>query len=105
MKLRVAYMGTPQIACPSLEVLTQIDEYNVVGVFTQPDRPTGRGKKIQSSAVKHLAQSLGLNIFQPTSLKGAAIEQTIRSLDLDLILVMAYGRILPQKILVLLLKE
>ncbi len=99
MSLRVAYMGTPQIACPSLEALTQIDGYDVVGVFTQPDRPTGRGKKIQSSAIKHLAQSLGLNIFQPISLKGSAIEQTIRSLDLDLIVVMAYGRILPQKIL------
>ena len=92
-------MGTPQIACPSLEALNKIDDYDVVGVFTQPDRPTGRGKKIQSSAIKHLAQSLGLNVFQPISLKSAAIEQTISSLDLDLIVVMAYGRILPQKVL------
>tara|TARA_Y100000588_G_scaffold321059_1_gene352034 strand:- start:138 stop:1079 length:942 start_codon:yes stop_codon:yes gene_type:complete len=99
MSIRVAYMGTPQIACPSLEALTQIDGYDVVGVFTQPDRPTGRGKKIEYSAIKHLTHSLGLNIFQPICLKDFATVETFRSLDLDIIIVMAYGQILPQKIL------
>jgi methionyl-tRNA formyltransferase len=99
MTLRVAYMGTPQIACPSLEALIEMVDFNVVGVFTQPDRPSGRGKKVEFSAVKYLAHSRGLDIFQPITLKDPAFEETIKTLDLDLIVVMAYGQILPQRIL------
>jgi len=99
MTLRVAYMGTPQIACPSLDSLIEMIGFNVVGVFTQPDRPSGRGKKVEFSPVKCLAHSRGLDIFQPITLKDPAVEETIKSLDLDLIVVMAYGQILPQRIL------
>ena len=98
MILKVAYMGTPQIACPSLQVLTEMDGCKVIGVFTQPDRACGRGGKVEFSAVKRLALSHGLDVYQPESLKDSTMQDTLGSLDLDLIIVMAYGQILPQNL-------
>jgi methionyl-tRNA formyltransferase len=76
-----------------------MDGYRVAGVFTQPDRACGRGKKIEPSAVKRLALSRGVEIFQPATLKDPVIQDTIRSLEVDIIVVMAYGQILPRIVL------
>ena len=92
-------MGTPPIACLSLQALHELSECNVVGVVTQPDRPSGRGKKHDTSAVKKLASQLGLNVLQPEKLNDEPIRDELISMNVDLIVVMAYGQILPDYIL------
>lgn len=95
--MRVIFMGSPEFALPSLEVLAA--EYNVVGVYTQPDRRSGRGRKLKEPPVKSLAKELGLSIYQPTSLRSDENLETTRKLEPDLIIVAAYGMILPPEIL------
>jgi methionyl-tRNA formyltransferase len=97
MDLKVVFMGSPDFALPTLTALTQV--FNVVGVVTQPDRPAGRGRKIQAPPVKTLAQSYGLPIFQPPSLKNPQAVEQIRALSPDLIVVAAFGQILKENIL------
>ena len=92
-------MGTPPIACLSLQALHELSECNVVGVVTQPDRPSGRGKKHDTSAVKKLASQLGLNVLQPEKLNDEPIRDELISMNVDLIVVMAYGQILPDYML------
>ncbi|MBU5434788.1 methionyl-tRNA formyltransferase [Pseudoflavonifractor sp. MSJ-37] len=96
--MRIVFMGTPAFAVPSLEKLIDAG-HQVVGVFAQPDKPKGRGMKLQAPPVKEHAVAHGIPVFQPTKLRdGSALEQ-IRSLDPELIVVAAYGRILPDEIL------
>lgn len=91
-------MGTPAIALPTLErILT--DGHEVVGVFTQPDRPAGRGNKLSAPPVKELALEQGLPVFQPTKIKTPEMHEHFRSLNADVAVVVAYGRILPQHLL------
>lgn len=91
-------MGTPSFAVPSLEALIGAG-HTLCGVFTQPDKPKNRGMKLFSSPVKECAMSYGIPVFQPVKLRdGTALEQ-IRDLEPELIVVAAYGRILPQEIL------
>lgn len=91
-------MGTPDFAVPSLEALLGAG-HTVCGVFTQPDKPKNRGMKLQPTPVKECALSHGIPVFQPVKLRdGTALEQ-IRALAPELIVVAAYGRILPQGIL------
>lgn len=91
-------MGTPDFAVPSLEALLGAG-HTVCGVFTQPDKPKNRGMKLQPTPVKECALSHGIPVFQPVKLRdGTALEQ-IRALAPELIVVAAYGRILPQDIL------
>ncbi len=97
--LRIAFAGTPEFAAISLSALIKADQHDLVTVFTQPDRPAGRGRKIQKSAVKELAESNDLNVLQPLSFKDPETLETLRSLNLDLLIVVAYGQILPQAIL------
>lgn len=92
--MRVVFMGTPEFAVPSLQVLVE-NEINVVGVITAPDKPKGRGKQIGISAVKESAMALGLNILQPTNLKNEAFLEELRSLKADLQIVVAF-RMLPE---------
>ena len=92
-------MGTPQIACHSLQALHQLSECDVVGVVTQPDRPSGRGEKFEPSPVKKLACQLSLKILQPEKLSNETIKNELYGLKADLIVVMAYGQILPSNIL------
>jgi len=96
---RIAFAGTPEFARAHLDVL--IDQgYEVCCVFTQPDRPKGRGRKVQISPVKDLAQAHGIDIFQPTSLKKETdYHEKLRELAPDLLIVVAYGLILPQAFL------
>ena len=96
--MRVLFMGTPAFAVPCLEML--IDEkYDVVGVVTQPDKPKGRGKKLTAPPVKEYAQSKGIAVYQPSTLKNNAFEATLASTNPDVIVVVAYGKILPKYIL------
>lgn len=93
-------MGTPDFALPALESLVS-SPHQVVGVVTQPDRPKGRGKKVQPSPVKKLALSLGLAVYQPERVKEAGFVDRLRELHPDVIVVVAFGQILPPSVLYL----
>ena len=96
--MRVAFMGSPEFALPALRRLID-SEHDVVGVFTQPDRPTGRGRTIAAPPVKKLALAHGLPVFQPPSIsKPEAVEQ-LRELRPDVGVIAAYGQILRQRVL------
>jgi methionyl-tRNA formyltransferase len=100
--LRVIFAGTPEFAAHHLQVLIDAaPQYSltIVGVYTQPDRPAGRGKKITSSAVKRLAQAHQLLIFQPASLKVESAQDELQRLNADVMIVVAYGLILPKIVL------
>jgi methionyl-tRNA formyltransferase len=90
-------MGSPDFALPSLEALHQ--RFEVVAVFTQPDRKAGRGRREQSPPVKLLAEDFRIPVYQPTSLKDAEIHKLVQELNPDAIIVVAYGKILPLEIL------
>ncbi len=97
--MRIVFMGTPEFAVPSLERLIA-GGYEIVGVFTQPDKPKNRGMKLTPSPVKVCAQAHGLPVFQPASFKmePEAVE-TMKGLEPDLVVVAAFGQILPQAVL------
>lgn len=97
MNTRVVFMGSPDFALPSLKALHH--SCQVVGVVTQPDRPAGRGRVLQSPDVKILAEELGLPIIQPESLKDPAAIQQITEWSPDVIVVAAFGQILRENIL------
>ncbi|NQT71858.1 MAG: methionyl-tRNA formyltransferase [Chloroflexi bacterium] len=96
--MRIAFMGTPQFSVPTLERLNS-SEYEVMAVYAQPDRPSGRGKTASSTPVKRIAEKHGLSVFQPTSLRDEAEIERLAALSPDAIVVVAYGQILPQEIL------
>lgn len=96
--LRVIYAGTPEFAVPALQALLG-SRHQVVAVYTQPDRPAGRGRKLQFSAVKELAVAAGIPVEQPVSLKGAEAQDILRQYAADVMVVAAYGLILPQAVL------
>jgi methionyl-tRNA formyltransferase len=98
MALRVAYFGTPAFAVPTLEHLRD-SRHQVVGVITQPDRPRGRGQQITDGPVKALAASLNLPVLQPDKLSRDLFEAPLRSLNADIGVVAAYGKILPEWLL------
>lgn len=96
--MRVVFAGTPDFAVPVLEVLIE-SPHQVVGVYTQPDRPAGRGRQLKASPVKALAQEHGLSVFQPRGLKGEAAQAELAALAPDLMVVVAYGLLLPEAVL------
>lgn len=96
--LRIAFAGTPQFAVPALEALAA-SRHTLVGVLTQPDRPSGRGRKMTASAVKDAAASLGLPVAQPATLKAAEGRAPLAEWRADLMVVVAYGLILPPEAL------
>ena len=98
--LRVAYFGTPDFAVPGLEALIA-SQHDVVVLVSQPDRPRGRGQRLQPTATKVLAEAAGIPVLQPTRLKDEAFLDALRSFDLDLGVVAAYGRIIPDAVLAL----
>ncbi len=91
-------MGTPGFAVPVLELLLGAG-HEVVGVYTQPDKPAGRGKKTQPTPVKAFAEERGLRVLQPGSLKGAVAQAQFAALEPDAAVVAAYGKILPKAVL------
>jgi methionyl-tRNA formyltransferase len=95
--LRIVYMGTPDFAVPALKRLAEAHE--VVGVFTQPDKPQGRKMILTPPDVKVCAEQLGLKVFQPASMKTDEALALVKSLDPDVIVVAAYGQILPKAVL------
>lgn len=97
--MRIIFAGTPEFAKQALTSLIQ-SEHEIVLVLSQPDRPAGRGKKLRASPVKQAALAHGLPVFQPTRLKGDEVAwQTIREASADLMVVAAYGLILPLQVL------
>ena len=96
--LRVVFAGTPDFAAIHLANLIT-SEHQLLAVYTQPDRPAGRGRKLHASPVKQLALRAGLPVYQPVSLKGADEQQTLAALGADVMVVVAYGLILPQPVL------
>lgn len=97
-RYRILFAGTPEFAARHLDALIH-SEHEIVGVYTQPDRPAGRGKKLQASAVKQLALEHGFEVYQPTSLKSPEAAEQIASLRPDFMVVVAYGLLLPKSIL------
>src|SRR6476619_6868738 len=96
--MRIVFMGTPQAAVPTLRQCVD-DGHEVVAVWTQPDKPAGRGKKIAFSPVKEFALAHGLNVIQPARIKNDEAKQLFASHDADVAVVVAYGRILPDEFL------
>jgi methionyl-tRNA formyltransferase len=97
--MRIVFAGTPEFAAGHLAALLAADEHQVVAVYTQPDRPAGRGKKLQASAVKQLALAHDLPVEQPASLKDADAQAQLASYHADVMVVVAYGLILPEAVL------
>jgi methionyl-tRNA formyltransferase len=97
LPLRIIFMGTPDFAVPTLETLLALPEAQVVAVITGPDRPAGRGRMLQASAVKQAALAQGLPVLQPTNLKDSAFQEELKSYAADLQVVVAF-RMLPEAV-------
>lgn len=98
MKPRIVFMGTPEFAVRSLQACLELGE--VVAVVTQPDRPAGRGQKPRPPPVKELAEQRGIRVLQPERLKGTSFAQELLALRPQVVVVTAYGKILPPEVLV-----
>ncbi len=97
--MKVIFAGTPEFAAAHLQSILSDNSYEVVGVYTQPDRPSGRGKKIVPSPVKQMALEYGIPVFQPFSLREPESQLVLAELNADIMVVVAYGLILPQVVL------
>lgn len=99
--MNIVFAGTPEFAVASLKALTDNDyhHHNIVAVYTQPDRPAGRGRKLQPSPVKQFALTHDLPVFQPSTLKDDIEQQRLKELAPDVMIVVAYGLLLPQAVL------
>ena len=100
--MKIVFAGTPEFAATALKALLDAGpeaSFSVVAAYTQPDRPAGRGMKLTASAVKQLALSCGIPVFQPLTLKTPEAQAELAALDADLMVVAAYGLILPQAVL------
>ena len=95
--MRILFMGTPEFAVPSLEIIHK--RHDVVGVFTKVDKPNLRGKKIKFSQVKEFALKNDIPVYQPNSVRNAETLDTVKGLNPDLIIVVAYGKILPKELI------
>ena len=95
--MKIIFMGTPEFAVPSLEILLQ--HHNVVAVVTQPDKPKGRGKKMAFSAVKERALQAGIEVLQPAKVREEEFIAKLKTYNAELIAVTAFGQILPEEIL------
>lgn len=98
LPIRVVFMGSPEFAVPSLKALHDAG-YPVALVVTQPDKPAGRGGRLQKPAVKLAAEELAIDVFQPGSLRDTDVHERLASANADVFVVAAYGKILPQAIL------
>ena len=97
--MRIVYMGTPDFAVPALEKLAQSPDYTVAAVFTQPDKPKGRKMVMTPPDVKVCAEKLGIPVFQPSSMRSEEAYNSLKELNPDVIVVAAYGQILPKAVL------
>lgn len=97
--MRAVFMGTPEFAVPSLVSLYNMDDVEIAGVFTQPDRPVGRGRRIEESPVKTEAKRLGIPVFQFERVRKQAGLDCMRGLKPDIVVIAAFGQLLSQKLL------
>jgi methionyl-tRNA formyltransferase len=97
--MRIIFCGTPQFAVPSLKYLLTQNEFEIVSVYTQPDRPRGRGQEISSSPVKEVAMAAGLDVQQPAKVRAPEVEEHLRRVAPDAIVIIAYGQIIPARLL------
>ena len=97
MTTRIVFMGTPDFSVPTLAMLA--DSFQVIGVLTQPDKPAGRGQRLTASAVKQWAQPRGLRVLQPRTLRDAATQAQLGEMRPDVIVVAAFGLLLPKPVL------
>ena len=97
--MKIIFAGTPAFAATHLQSIIDQGQHEVIAVYTQPDRPAGRGKKLTASAVKLLAEQFNLPLFQPESLKAKDQQQLLSQHNADLMVVVAYGLLLPQAVL------
>ncbi len=98
-RLRLVFAGTPDFAAHHLQALINNGEHDIIAVYTQPDRPAGRGKKTNPSAVKRCAEQAGLPVYQPLNFKEETARKELAALQADIMVVVAYGLILPQPVL------
>lgn len=98
MPLKIIFAGTPEFAVPSLNALVH-SEHSVVAVYTQPDRPAGRGQQLHASPVKTAALAHSLPVLQPQTLRDLAVQAELNTLQADIMVVVAYGLILPETVL------
>lgn len=96
--LRIVFAGTPDFAARHLAALLS-SQHDVVAVYTQPDRPAGRGKKLTASPVKAIALENDIPVYQPASLRNEEAQQELAAIDADIMVVVAYGLLLPQEVL------
>ncbi|HZV60613.1 MAG TPA: methionyl-tRNA formyltransferase [Candidatus Eremiobacteraceae bacterium] len=97
--MRIVFCGTPQFAVPTLKRLLAEPEFEVLAIFTQPDRPRGRGQQISFSPVKELALAAGVPVHQPEKIRDAQSQELLQSLAPDCIVIIAYGQIIPARLL------
>ena len=97
--LRMVFCGTPEFAVPSLRTFTSLSDFEIAGVFTQPDRPRGRGREVSFSPVKEVALAENLSVHQPPKIRAPEIEAKLRALAPDVIAIIAYGQIIPERLL------
>jgi len=97
--MRILFMGTAELACPCLEAISNLTEHQIVGVVTQPDRPKGRDLQPAPPPVKVVAQRLNLTVLQPEKIREPAALKTIHEIRPDLIIIVAYGQIVPKAVL------
>ncbi len=97
--MRIVFLGTGEIGLPALRALTESSGHTVSAVFTQPDRPAGRDLKLRPSAIKVMAEQKGLPVYQPEKIRAQESLEILKSFDPDILIVAAYGQILPRAIL------
>jgi methionyl-tRNA formyltransferase len=97
--LRIGFCGTPQFAVPTLKRLLANPEFEVLGVITQPDRPRGRGQEVSFSPVKQVALAAHLPVYQPEKIRAPEIQELLKKLSSDFIVIIAYGQIIPARLL------
>jgi methionyl-tRNA formyltransferase len=97
--LRIVFCGTPQFAVPSLQHLLEQQDFEIAGVFTQPDKPRGRGQEISHSVVKEVAIAAGVPVFQPQKIRALEAEEQLKALHPDVMVIIAYGQIVPARLL------
>src|SRR5690349_21092727 len=97
--MRIGFCGTPQFAVPTLKRLLANPEFEVLGVITQPDRPRGRGQEVSFSPVKQVAVAAHLPVHQPEKIRAQEIEELLKKLSPDFIVIIAYGQIIPARLL------
>jgi len=97
--MRLVFCGTPEFAVPSLKYLLAQPDFEILSVYTQPDRPRGRGREVSFSPVKELALAAGIPVMQPEKVRMQEVEAHLWNLELDAIVIIAYGQIIPKRLL------